>query len=517
MANPNEKNVLWRILHLLRLNCQLIFVFDGPGRPHKRGNAPKEMDPKETKLLKEMLNHFGIPIHIAPAEAEAECAELQKLGIVDAVWTDDGDALMFGAETVIRFCFQPESNRHAGINKTKSKKDIDKVRIYKSKAITEKYPGLDRKGLVLFAVLCGGDYNQAGLPGCGPERALKAASKGLGTILCGVSANGLPAWRQRLFKFFAENHHDIAIPTHFPNPNHVNLYNKPLVSSAITLQGLRRQLGAPVMLEERALWNFLGACFNLWAQDYVDQIIPILLVRSLAQTSPGQEASHAVYQLEQVSRGASGRSTVSFGLCALASLATLNTNLWLKETGQDKNKQPYNPPSRVICHNILDCIVEHAVPGVIKARGQLSSEKTKPNSNPKGIIGSTSVPPLSGKKRGRPRKNPVEDTADSTPTSKRMKQTPETSSENNVVPRPPARVEFKSPFNGHDLDSDLDEAGRRPLLPKSPNSVRQARLDHFSSKEVLGHGSSSLAKTPVPRGYAPTVSSDERSEVIDLT
>jgi len=195
MANPNEKNVLWRILHLLRLNCQLIFVFDGPGRPHKRGNAPKEMDPKETKLLKEMLNHFGIPIHIAPAEAEVECAELQKLGIVDAVWTDDGDALMFGAETVIRFCFQPESNKHAGINKTKSKKDIERVKIYKSKAITEKYPGLDRKGLALFAVLCGGDYNQAGLPGCGPERALKAASKGLGTMLCGVSANGLPAWR----------------------------------------------------------------------------------------------------------------------------------------------------------------------------------------------------------------------------------------------------------------------------------------------------------------------------------
>jgi len=272
------------------------------------------------------------------------------------------------------------------------------------------------------------------------------------------------------------------------------------------------------MLEERALWNFLGAYFNLWAQDYVDQIIPILLVRSLAQTSPGQEASHAVYQLEQVSRGASGRSTISFELCALTSLATLDTNLWLKETGQDKNKQPYNPPSRVICYNILDCIVEHAVPGVIKAAVQLSSEKTKPNSNPKGIIGSTSVPPLSGKKRGRPRKNPVEDTADSTPTSKKMKQTPETSSENNLVPRPPpARAEFKSPFNGHDLDSDLDEAERRPLLPKSPNSVRQARLDHFSSKEAPGHGSSSLAKTPVLKRYVPTVSSDGRSEVIDLT
>jgi hypothetical protein len=37
----------------------------------------------------------------APGEAEAELAQLNKLGIVDAILTDDSDALVFGAKTVI--------------------------------------------------------------------------------------------------------------------------------------------------------------------------------------------------------------------------------------------------------------------------------------------------------------------------------------------------------------------------------------------------------------------------------
>jgi Holliday junction resolvase YEN1 len=31
------------------------------------------------------MEHLGIPWHKAPGEAEAECAEVQKLGVVDAV------------------------------------------------------------------------------------------------------------------------------------------------------------------------------------------------------------------------------------------------------------------------------------------------------------------------------------------------------------------------------------------------------------------------------------------------
>lgn len=38
----------------------------------------------------------------APGEAEAELAHLNKLGIIDAVLTDDSDALIFGAKVVMR-------------------------------------------------------------------------------------------------------------------------------------------------------------------------------------------------------------------------------------------------------------------------------------------------------------------------------------------------------------------------------------------------------------------------------
>ncbi len=38
----------------------------------------------------------------AKGEAEAELARLNRLGIIDAVMTDDVDALVFGARTVIK-------------------------------------------------------------------------------------------------------------------------------------------------------------------------------------------------------------------------------------------------------------------------------------------------------------------------------------------------------------------------------------------------------------------------------
>jgi 5'-3' exonuclease len=40
--------------------------------------------------------------HQAPGEAEAELARLNQARIVDAVMTDDSDALVFGATHVIR-------------------------------------------------------------------------------------------------------------------------------------------------------------------------------------------------------------------------------------------------------------------------------------------------------------------------------------------------------------------------------------------------------------------------------
>ena len=38
-ANPVEKTILWRILRLMKLNVQLLFVYDGPSKPWKSGRG----------------------------------------------------------------------------------------------------------------------------------------------------------------------------------------------------------------------------------------------------------------------------------------------------------------------------------------------------------------------------------------------------------------------------------------------------------------------------------------------
>lgn len=52
-----------------------------------------------------LLNVFELPYMIAPYEAEAQCAVLEQLGLVDGTVTEDSDAFLFGAKTVYRNIF----------------------------------------------------------------------------------------------------------------------------------------------------------------------------------------------------------------------------------------------------------------------------------------------------------------------------------------------------------------------------------------------------------------------------
>lgn len=93
------------------------FVFDGSEKPNKGnkiGNAP--YNPDLNKLLKELLRNLGIGYHTAPAEAEADCARMEELGIVDAVWSDDGDVFMFGCKRLFRFHKESERNSKTHIS-----------------------------------------------------------------------------------------------------------------------------------------------------------------------------------------------------------------------------------------------------------------------------------------------------------------------------------------------------------------------------------------------------------------
>ena len=93
------------IKSLTRLPLLPLFVFDGRwGRPKmKRGNRKgKSGTHSLTRNLKCLLDIFGIEWREAKGEAEAELAFLNSVGIIDAIMTDDVDAFLFGATTIIR-------------------------------------------------------------------------------------------------------------------------------------------------------------------------------------------------------------------------------------------------------------------------------------------------------------------------------------------------------------------------------------------------------------------------------
>ncbi|KAK9483016.1 hypothetical protein V1527DRAFT_492246 [Lipomyces starkeyi] len=103
----------------------------------------------------ELLSRFGIPYVTAPMEAEAQCAELLGLGLVDGVITDDSDIFLFGASRVYKNLF----------NQAKF------VECYVSKDIKNELD-LDRQGMIDLAHLLGSDYTP-GLTGVGPVTAVQ--------------------------------------------------------------------------------------------------------------------------------------------------------------------------------------------------------------------------------------------------------------------------------------------------------------------------------------------------------
>lgn len=106
-----------------------------------------------------MLRLFGIPYITAPMEAEAQCAELVALGLVDGVITDDSDVFLFGGLRVFKNMF----------NQSKT------VECFLLADLAREL-GLDRDKLVRLAYLLGSDY-VGGLPGVGPVMAMELLSE----------------------------------------------------------------------------------------------------------------------------------------------------------------------------------------------------------------------------------------------------------------------------------------------------------------------------------------------------
>jgi len=224
---------------------------------------------------------------LAPGEAEAECALLQQRGIVDAVLSEDVDTIMFGSGLTLRN-WSPE-----GSLKTKV---ATHVNVYDAQATKAGKSGLDREGMILVALMSGGDYIPEGIPGCGPKTACEAARAGFGAELCKISKKdcvAIAAWKERLChelktnesKFFRSKHTALVIPEDFPRLDVLTYYTHPVLSPNEKVEKLKDTLKWDQKFDIPALRTFVGEAFD-WiclsgAKKFIRNLAPAILVKEL--------------------------------------------------------------------------------------------------------------------------------------------------------------------------------------------------------------------------------------------
>jgi DNA excision repair protein ERCC-5 len=209
---------------------------------------------------KQLLTLFGLPYITAPMEAEAQCAELVRLGLVDGIVTDDSDCFLFGGTRVYKNMF----------NQAKF------VECYLTSDLEAEF-GLTRQRLIAIAQLLGSDYTE-GLPGIGPVTALEILSEfdnlaafkewwdSVQTTARPKSADASSKFRTKFRKSQATK---LFLPPSFPDPRVDIAYIKPDVDSDPS----QFVWGVPDL---NALRSFLMSTIG-WSPERTDEIlVPVI-------------------------------------------------------------------------------------------------------------------------------------------------------------------------------------------------------------------------------------------------
>lgn len=154
-------NTLYKILGLAESGALPVFVYDGkPHRLKARGEGGEELG-RALGMVVEGLRLMGLPCVQAPGEGEAQAAYMAAMGTVDAVYTRDYDAFLFGSPLVMR------DSEEGGLEGCTLRSVLESS-------------GLSLLQLVDAAVLAGTDFNK-GVKGVGIRRAVRLVKR-LGSL-----------------------------------------------------------------------------------------------------------------------------------------------------------------------------------------------------------------------------------------------------------------------------------------------------------------------------------------------
>ncbi|TWU75672.1 hypothetical protein ED733_007314 [Metarhizium rileyi] len=294
-TNPALRTLFYRLVRLLGTPIRPIFVFDGPNKPvFKRNKRAGRGDGAATAMAKHLIRLFGFPIHDAPGEGEAECALLQQNGVVDAVLSEDVDTIMFGCTKTLRNWSSEGKTSTAPTH----------VSLYDVDSMALGDLGLDREGMVLVALMSGGDYLPDGIPGCGVKVACEAAKAGFGTSVCRLKVSdkdGIRAWRSSLVHelqtnekgHFRTKHKALTIPEDFPNLEVLRYYTHPVVSPTSSIESIRQKMEQKQMFQLIALREFTRENFGWDYRIGAIKFIRVLGQAMLVQNMAGFKASGA--------------------------------------------------------------------------------------------------------------------------------------------------------------------------------------------------------------------------------
>mmetsp|Transcript_18310 Transcript_18310/g.34016 ORF Transcript_18310/g.34016 Transcript_18310/m.34016 type:complete len:358 (-) Transcript_18310:114-1187(-) len=243
-------------------------------RAIERGDMSTITDEMKEDILS-LLRLCGIPWVESPSEAEAQCAALEELGLVDGVVTEDSDIFVFGGRKVYKNFFDEKKY----------------VEAYFAKDI-ERDLALKKHQLVALAMLLGGDYTD-GVKGVGIVNGMEALQAfPINDSTQGIS-DGLTKFREWLDGFgdpISDGNHKRYLskealfhkkhktgrtrwvaPADFPSQAIINAYLKPVVDKSKA----KFSWGKPNL---QGLQHFCAETLG-WEQDETDRVVnPVLKV-----------------------------------------------------------------------------------------------------------------------------------------------------------------------------------------------------------------------------------------------